>query len=307
MIGLGLAGRRDEALTVLNTMTQMARIQTFHTWTTYLRAWLDRRVPDMLAAQSSLSELKIMNDPEALFQIGILFCDVGEFDPGLNYVQRAIEKGYYVAQTLERRTQFDAIRDQPAFQSILAAAREGRDAVARRVPRRRRRAPPWTTMKTLARAQDKEEIVRRLRTIRADSARRWGRMSAHQMICHLSDSFLAVTGQRHVSPASGPLQRTVIKWIALYAPLKWPQGIPTRPEVDQEVGGTQAVALRRRRDATRDARRADHDAERLLRTDASDLRQDVRHRLDALGLPAHGSSPASVRVLMSVSGFSRTS
>lgn len=93
-------------------------------------------------------------------------------------------------------------------------------------------------MKTMARAQDKEEIVRRLRTIRADSGRRWGRMSVHQMICHLSDSFLAVTGQRHVSPASGPLQRTVIKWIALYAPFKWPQGVPTRPEVDQEAGGT---------------------------------------------------------------------
>ena len=92
--------------------------------------------------------------------------------------------------------------------------------------------------KTMARAQDKEEIVRRLRTIRADSGRRWGRMSAHQMICHLSDSFLAVTGQRDVSPASGPLQRTVIKWIALYAPLNWPRGVPTRPEVDQEVGGT---------------------------------------------------------------------
>ncbi len=93
-------------------------------------------------------------------------------------------------------------------------------------------------MKTMARAQDKEEIVRRLRTIRADSGRRWGRMSAHQMICHLSDSFLAVTGQRHISPASGLLQSTVIKWIALYAPLKWPRGVPTRPEVDQEVGGT---------------------------------------------------------------------
>jgi hypothetical protein len=93
-------------------------------------------------------------------------------------------------------------------------------------------------MKTMACAQDKEEIVRRLKTIRADSARRWGRMSAHQMICHLSDSFLAVTGQRHVSPASGPLQRTVIKWIALYAPFNWPRGVPTRPEVDQESGGT---------------------------------------------------------------------
>jgi len=93
-------------------------------------------------------------------------------------------------------------------------------------------------MKTMARAQDKEEIVRRLRTIRADSGRRWGRMSAHQMVCHLSDSFLAVTGQRVVSPASGLLQSTVIKWIALYAPLQWPRGVPTRPEVDQEVGGT---------------------------------------------------------------------
>jgi Protein of unknown function (DUF1569) len=93
-------------------------------------------------------------------------------------------------------------------------------------------------MKTMARAEDKEEIVRRLRTIRADSGRRWGRMSAHQMICHLSDSFLAVTGQRHISRASGPLQRSVIKWIALYAPFKWPRGVPTRPEVDQEVGGT---------------------------------------------------------------------
>ena len=126
MIGLGLAGRRDEALTVLNNMTQMARIQTFHIWTSYMRAWLERRVPEMLAAQSSLKALKIMNDPEALFQIGTLFCDVGEFDAGLNYLQRAIERGYYVAHTLERRTQFDAVRDQPVFRSILAAAHDGR-------------------------------------------------------------------------------------------------------------------------------------------------------------------------------------
>ena len=93
-------------------------------------------------------------------------------------------------------------------------------------------------MKSLAREQDRADILRRLKTVGPDSTRRWGRMSAHQMICHLSDSFLAVTGQRPASPASGPLQRTVIKWIALYAPVNWPQGIPTRPEVDQEAGGT---------------------------------------------------------------------
>jgi hypothetical protein len=126
VIGLGLAGRREDAREVLLNMTQMARIQTFHTWMSYLHAWLDRRVADMRAAQDSLSSLKIWNDPEAIFQMGTLLCDVGEFDAGLESLQRAIAKGYYVAPTLERRTQFDAVRDQPIFQSILAAAREGR-------------------------------------------------------------------------------------------------------------------------------------------------------------------------------------
>ena len=89
-----------------------------------------------------------MNDPEALFQIGILFCDVGEFDRGLNFVQRAIDKGYYVAQTLERRT---AVRRHPRPTGLPVDSRDGARrprARARRVPRRRRRAPPRTTMKT---------------------------------------------------------------------------------------------------------------------------------------------------------------
>ena len=93
-------------------------------------------------------------------------------------------------------------------------------------------------MKTLASAQDKAEILRRVKTVRADSARQWGRMTAHQMICHLNDSFLGVTGQRDVSAATGILQRTLLKWAALYLPMRWPTGIATRPEVDQEAGGT---------------------------------------------------------------------
>jgi hypothetical protein len=58
------------------------------------------------------------------------------------------------------------------------------------------------------------------------------------MVCHLSDSFRMVSGQKPVSHASGRLQRTMVKWIALYLPLPWPAGILTRPEIDQEVGGT---------------------------------------------------------------------
>ena len=96
-------------------------------------------------------------------------------------------------------------------------------------------------MKTLSREEDKAEILRRLRDVRPDSAARWGRMSAHQMVCHLSDSFRIVTGQKLVSDATSVLQRTVVKWTALYLPMRWPAGIPTRPEVDQEAGGTRPV------------------------------------------------------------------
>jgi uncharacterized protein DUF1569 len=93
-------------------------------------------------------------------------------------------------------------------------------------------------MKTLANAADKQDTLVRVANVRPDLQARWGRMSAHQMICHLNDSFLAVMGEKYVSPATGPLQRTVVKWIALYAPIRWPKGVPTRPEMDQYVGGT---------------------------------------------------------------------
>jgi Protein of unknown function (DUF1569) len=93
-------------------------------------------------------------------------------------------------------------------------------------------------VKTLARQRDKDEVLRRLRNLRLGNTRRWGRMSAHQMVCHLSDSFRMAMGRKAVSPASGLLQRTIVKWFALHLPLSWPAGIPTRPELDQEVGGT---------------------------------------------------------------------
>ncbi len=93
-------------------------------------------------------------------------------------------------------------------------------------------------MKTLARARDKEEILRRLGTVRPDSPRRWGRMTAPQMICHLTDAFLAVIGERPMSQAQSLLGRSVIKWIALYAPMRWPPGIRTRPEIDPLAAGT---------------------------------------------------------------------
>ena len=96
-------------------------------------------------------------------------------------------------------------------------------------------------MKTLARERDKAEIVGRLRTLRPDSVRRWGRMSVHQMVCHLSDGFRMGIGEKPVSHVASLLRRTMVKWIALYVPVPWPPGIRTRPEIDQERLGTKPV------------------------------------------------------------------
>jgi hypothetical protein len=96
-------------------------------------------------------------------------------------------------------------------------------------------------MKTLARQRDKAELLARLKAVRPDSVRRWGRMSAHQMICHLSDAFRMGVGQKPVSRADGLLHRTMLKWVVLYLPVSWPSGILTRPEIDQELGGTRPI------------------------------------------------------------------
>lgn len=63
-------------------------------------------------------------------------------------------------------------------------------------------------------------------------------MTAPQMICHLNDSFLVAAGEKYASPKTSVMQRTLIKWIALRTPLKWPPGVPTRPEIAQGQGGT---------------------------------------------------------------------
>ena len=93
-------------------------------------------------------------------------------------------------------------------------------------------------MKTLARERDKTDIIRRLRTLRADSLRRWGRMSAHEMVCHLSDGYRVMTGARATRLSPSPLPRPILKGIALYLPVRWPAGIQTTPDLDQARGGT---------------------------------------------------------------------
>jgi hypothetical protein len=90
---------------------------------------------------------------------------------------------------------------------------------------------------------NKTEILERLAGLSADTPRRWGKMTSHQMIVHLRDAFLCPLGEKAASKARVPLPRAVMKFGALYFPVKWPKGVPTRPEMEQGVGGTLPVAF----------------------------------------------------------------
>ncbi len=127
VIALGFAGRRDEARLALDRLVHGPASHTFAAWTSHLTAWLDRRVDDMLSTVSIFTPLKIFDDPEAIFQEGWFFCDVGEHQRGLDYLQRAVARGYFPAVTLTAWPQFDALRDDPAFQALLAEAEAGRE------------------------------------------------------------------------------------------------------------------------------------------------------------------------------------
>ena len=96
-------------------------------------------------------------------------------------------------------------------------------------------------MKTLSNPQDLAEIQTRLQQVRVDSARQWGKMNAHQMLMHLSDAFRNVLGDRPTNWRGNWFTKTVLKFIALQVPLKWPHGVKTSPEADQEIGGTKPV------------------------------------------------------------------
>lgn len=97
-----------------------------------------------------------------------------------------------------------------------------------------------------------DDLVRRLGKLAADSPRQWGTMTPHQMVCHLSDSFLTVLGDRPATSKETWLSRTVVKYIAIHTKLPWPHGVPTTPEVDQKIGGTKPVEFERDRQKTLD-------------------------------------------------------
>lgn len=94
-------------------------------------------------------------------------------------------------------------------------------------------------LKNISVAQDLTEVRQRIAALTPEDVRAWGTMNVGEMVCHLRDSYELPMGQRAAKPMQTPgIPVVMLKWIALRAPMKWPQGIKTVPEVDQKAGGT---------------------------------------------------------------------
>jgi DinB family protein len=103
-------------------------------------------------------------------------------------------------------------------------------------------------MKTLRNPAEKQELLRRIASVQASTPRLWGKMSAHQMICHLADGYRLYLGDLHGEPHPAPaFVKAIVKTVVVYVPLQWPKGrIPTLPSLDQAAGrGTAPVEFAR--------------------------------------------------------------
>ena len=77
--------------------------------------------------------------------------------------------------------------------------------------------------KTIFNARDREALCERISRLRPDSARRWGKMTAPQMICHLNDSLEIATGRVPAQRVRTPLANPLLRWLIIYV-VPWPKG-----------------------------------------------------------------------------------
>jgi DinB superfamily len=70
-------------------------------------------------------------------------------------------------------------------------------------------------------------IIDRLRTLRHDTPRRWGKMSVDQMLWHVNGGLSMALGEIEVPPRHLPVPRPVVRFVALNLP--WPKGVPAMP------------------------------------------------------------------------------
>jgi len=93
-------------------------------------------------------------------------------------------------------------------------------------------------MTTMGDASVVEALAGRLAKLHEKRPRAWGKMTAHEMLCHLADAFEMALGERPLTRRDTWIQRNVVRRVALHSSLAWPRGLKTIPELEQAAGGT---------------------------------------------------------------------
>ncbi len=74
----------------------------------------------------------------------------------------------------------------------------------------------------------RRRTVERLRSLKADTPQRWGKMNAPRMIAHLTDQMTHTLGDVPVAPIRGPLWNPLLRHAIIYW-IPWPRGRVTGP------------------------------------------------------------------------------
>jgi hypothetical protein len=78
-------------------------------------------------------------------------------------------------------------------------------------------------MRSIFNEHERRRLLRRLDTLSPETPARWGRMNAHQMVCHLIDAVESSFAPSPPTVATGPLTRAPLKWLVINV-LPWPRG-----------------------------------------------------------------------------------
>ena len=85
-------------------------------------------------------------------------------------------------------------------------------------------------MKSMWQEATRHELQDRLAKLTPESERRWGRMTAPEMVAHVSESFKSSLGGLNVKPLKLPIRFTPLKQLIIYW-LPFPKNAPTAPEL----------------------------------------------------------------------------
>jgi uncharacterized protein DUF1569 len=89
-------------------------------------------------------------------------------------------------------------------------------------------------MKTLWDDSARRELRDRIAQLSPNANRRWGKMSAPQMLAHLVDAMRMANGDIRIPSRKMPIRFTPLKQLIIYV-APFPKGAPTAPQIIERV------------------------------------------------------------------------